>query len=98
MGIVPTLIELKSASGYCSRLEWAQALLEMARARIRLRAEVVEPAESHEFPARAERPRFSALDWTRLDQRFHLRLPYWRDALELAVDSWLPTREGGPSE
>ena len=49
--------------------------------------EELQPALSAEFPSRAARPRYSALDSRRFAGAFGARLPEWQDALRLALTS-----------
>ncbi len=45
----------------------------------------VEGIPSSEYPTPAKRPAYSVLDNTKLAETFGLRLPHWREALELCV-------------
>jgi dTDP-4-dehydrorhamnose reductase len=69
-----------SGSGWCSRLDWANEIL-----RLDGQNRVVSPAKTSEFPAPAERPLFTPLDCTKFERTFGLRLPDWKDALEMAM-------------
>jgi len=73
-----------AGSGYCSRLEWAQAILDVTG----VAGKKLIPGKTADFPAPAERPLFSALDCTKFDTTFALSLPNWRDALRLALDAY----------
>jgi len=44
------------------------------------------PAKSSQFPTPAERPLVSVLDSRKFAQVFGLRLPEWRESLQLAMD------------
>lgn len=46
----------------------------------------VQPCHTEEFPAKAERPRFSVLDKTKIKAAFGIRIPYWRDSLKDCID------------
>jgi|GEM_PF-6701767 len=46
----------------------------------------LERAKSSQFPTPAERPMVSVLDCGKFEQVFGLRLPEWREALQLAMD------------
>lgn len=74
-----------AGGGYASRLEWAQAILELDPARDEQVAQAVLPARTAEFPTPAQRPLFSALDCSRFEHTFGLSLPDWRLALQLAM-------------
>lgn len=41
----------------------------------------VRPCHTDEFPTKAERPRFSVLDKTKVKETFGIKIPYWRDSL-----------------
>ena len=73
-----------AASGQASRYEWAQAILsEFPGDQSRGAVQLV-PSKSHEFSSPARRPPYSALDCTRLCERFSVQLPHWRIGLSLA--------------
>lgn len=75
-----------AGSGIASRMEWAQAILEMDPKPNERLAQKIEPALTAEFPTPAQRPLYSALDCTLFEQTFGLRLPDWRTALKLTLD------------
>jgi len=74
-----------AGAGYCSRLEWGQAILQLDPHRQEHIVEEILPASSVDFPAPAPRPLFSALDCTRFNEVFGLQLPDWKTALQLAM-------------
>ncbi len=75
-----------AGNGYCSRYEWAQAILEYdPNPNERLTHQLL-PAKSVEFPTPAQRPLFSALNCDRFYATFGIRLPSWRQALRLAME------------
>ena len=76
-----------AGDGYASRLEWAQAILDNDPQPQEQIAHEILPALTAEFPTPAQRPLFSALDCSRFTGTFGLRLPPWREALRLALDS-----------
>ena len=47
----------------------------------------VQPCHTEEFPTKAERPRFSVLDKTKIKATFGIRIPYWRDSLTKILGS-----------
>ena len=75
-----------AGSGYCSRLEWGQAILRLDPHPAEQVTQVILPGLTAEFPTPAQRPLFSALDCSRFTQTFGLRLPDWEDALRLAME------------
>jgi dTDP-4-dehydrorhamnose reductase len=63
-------------SGYCSRFEMAQVIVEAAGIDCR-----IEPCSSAEFPAPAHRPRFEAIDGRRARLMGMPDVRPWREAL-----------------
>lgn len=76
-----------AGSGIASRLEWAQAILKNDPHPEEQIARQALPALSNDFPTPAQRPLFSALDCSKFEKTFGLRLPPWQTALELAMAS-----------
>jgi dTDP-4-dehydrorhamnose reductase len=76
-----------AGSGFCSRLEWGQAILKLdAHPEKQLTREIL-PVLTTDFPTPAQRPLFSALDCSLFTRTFDLRLPDWQDALRLAMEA-----------
>lgn len=75
-----------AGSGSASRWEWARAILDLDPAKQEQVVEEIQPALTSEFPAPAARPLFSALDCKLFSDVFSVCLPYWEDALKLAMD------------
>ena len=74
-----------AGSGYASRYEWATQILANDPEQSEQMVQLVEPASTADFPTPAVRPLFSALDCTLFEQTFGLRLPAWKDTLQLAM-------------
>jgi dTDP-4-dehydrorhamnose reductase len=74
-----------AGSGYASRYEWAKQILASDPKRSEQTVQTIEPGRSEDFPTPATRPLFSALDCLHFETTFRLRLPPWRDTLELAM-------------
>jgi len=74
-----------AGGGYTSRYEWAKQILANDPRPSEQTVQVIEPGRSEEFPTPAARPLFSALDCTRFEKTFGLRLPSWNSTLELAM-------------
>ena len=70
-----------SDCGVCSRydLAYETALLGGGQCRIH-------PCRSEEFPTKAVRPHFSALDTTLFRKTFGQEIPHWRDSLKDCID------------
>ncbi|HWQ84027.1 MAG TPA: dTDP-4-dehydrorhamnose reductase [Anaerolineales bacterium] len=75
-----------AGSGIASRLEWAQAILDLDPHAAEQVTKKIEPALTAEFPSPAQRPLYSALNCDLFEQTFGLQLPDWRMALQLALD------------
>jgi dTDP-4-dehydrorhamnose reductase len=92
-GDVPAYVGEKSGLyhlagwGFASRYEWAQQILANDPKRTEQLVQTLRPARTDEFPAPAERPLFSALDCSRFEQTFHLRLPPWQEALQRCMEA-----------
>jgi dTDP-4-dehydrorhamnose reductase len=74
-----------AGDGYASRMEWAQAILELDPRRQEQIVKEITPALTSQFPSPAERPLFSALNCQHFSDAFGLRLPPWKQALQLAM-------------
>ena len=74
-----------AGSGFASRLEWAKEILELDLNRHEQKTKELLPAKTADFPTPAERPLFSALDCSKFESTFNLKLPDWRTALRLAM-------------
>lgn len=75
-----------AGGGFASRYEWAQAILELDPHKQEQTAAELLPAVTADFPAPAERPLFSALDCSKFERTFGLKMPHWKTALELAME------------
>lgn len=76
-----------SSSGYCSRFEWAKAILAFQKSEHEIIVKEILPAKSSDFSTAAERPLKSALSCEKFEKTFHLPLPNWNLVLGLAFDS-----------
>ena len=74
-----------AGAGYTSRYEWAKEILVNDPNRTEQVVRDLEPARSDDFPTTAVRPLFSALDCTRFEDTFGLKLPDWNSTLKLAM-------------
>ncbi len=75
-----------AGSGYCSRFEWGQQILQLdPHKELQLVRELL-PAQTKDFPTPALRPLFSALNCDHFFNTFHIRLPDWKFALKLAME------------
>jgi dTDP-4-dehydrorhamnose reductase len=76
-----------AGSGYCSRYEWGQEILKLDPLPGKQVAQAILPALTAEFPTPARRPLFSALSCDHFYEEFSFKLPEWRFALKLAMES-----------
>ena len=76
-----------AGSGWASRLEWGEAILKLDPRKHEQITEEILPAVTSEFPSPAKRPLFSALDSSRFEEVFRLRIPSWKETLRLAMDT-----------
>ncbi len=74
-----------AGDGYTSRYEWAKAILANDPNPTEQLVQAIEPVASTEFPTPAQRPLFSALDCTKFEKKFGLRMSGWEEALQLAI-------------
>ena len=74
-----------AGSGFASRFEWAKKILELDPNRQEQITKEVLPAKTADFPTPAERPLFSALDCSKFETTFDMKLPDWETALRLAM-------------
>ncbi|GAP11610.1 dTDP-4-dehydrorhamnose reductase [Bellilinea caldifistulae] len=75
-----------AGDGAASRLAWVEKILELDPARHEQKTRQVLPAKTAEFPTPAQRPLFTALDCSKFERVFGLRLPAWDQALALAME------------
>jgi dTDP-4-dehydrorhamnose reductase len=74
-----------AGSGYASRFEWTKEILANDPKPTEQLVRTLEPALSDEFPLPAARPLFSALDCSKVENLFGIRLPDWRLSLKKAM-------------
>ena len=65
-----------SGEGAISWYDFAKAICEVGGNTCDIR-----PCHTGEYPSKAERPRFSVLDKTKVKETFGIQIPYWRDSL-----------------
>ncbi|MCH8338579.1 MAG: dTDP-4-dehydrorhamnose reductase [Chloroflexi bacterium] len=73
-----------ASTGAASRYAWAKAINHHTAQEPPPK---LVPALSEELPTYAERPNYSVLDCTKLEETFGIRLPDWRDDLSLALSA-----------
>lgn len=70
-----------AGSGYCSRYDWAEAIIDEFCKGKRIK---IIPAKTRDFHVLAQRPLFSALDCKNFNRLFKLFLPNWKYSILLA--------------
>lgn len=68
-----------AGSGYCSRYEWAKAILDVF---FKNKTIKMVPAKTGDFQTLAERPLFSALNCAKVQARYKMVLPKWDCAIK----------------
>ena len=76
-----------AGSGYASRYQWAQKILEYDPQREGQMAHEILPALTADFPTPAQRPLYSALNCDLFTRTFGLSLPPWEEALAMAMEN-----------
>lgn len=76
-----------AGNGYGSRYNWAHAILRYDPKPEEQVTRQLLPALTADFPTPARRPLFSALNCNLFSETFGLRLPDWKDALHMAMES-----------
>ena len=76
-----------AGSGYCSRFEWGQQILQLDPHKEQQVVREIVPALTVDFPTPAQRPLFSALNCDHFLATFRLKLPDWKFALKLAMEA-----------
>jgi dTDP-4-dehydrorhamnose reductase len=83
-----------AGDGFASRYEWARMIMELDSRRAEQVSGQVEPALTSDFPTPARRPLFSALDCSKFQATFALKLPAWQEALSQAMGESDPAPAG----
>lgn len=71
--------------GICTRKEWAEAILDLGPDKETHTVERILPAATKDYPTKAIRPLYSALDCSKFEDTFGLRLQDWKSALRLCL-------------
>jgi len=74
-----------AGGGFCSRHEWAKAIVAIGAEKEDLKVKDIQRALSQEFPVTARRPEISILSCEKLAKTFNLRLPSWNKALQMLM-------------
>ncbi len=74
-----------SNEGAISWFDFARTIFDISNTVVK-----VNPIGTDQYPTRAERPRFSVMDKSRIKQTFGIEVPYWRDSLLVCLDRLVP--------
>jgi dTDP-4-dehydrorhamnose reductase len=66
---------------------FAEKILEFARPLIDVKATRIEPIQTADYPTKAQRPVFSALDCLRMQKKFKIEPRPWQESLKIAIDT-----------
>ena len=75
-----------AGEGSVSRFDWAKEIVSLDPDKQTQTLKALIAAKSDDFATQAERPRFSALDCRKLERVFEIKMPHWKDSLELAIE------------
>ena len=70
-----------SDEGAISWYDFAKAVCELSGNRCDIR-----PCHTEDYPSKAERPRFSVLDKTKVKETFGITIPWWKDSLAECIE------------
>ena len=72
-----------SNEGVSSWFDFAKEIMEMAKIECR-----INPIESREYSSPATRPNYTILNKRKIKETFDLRIPYWKDSLEVCLENY----------
>ena len=72
-----------AGNGEASRYEWVKTILEHYPGKEDLEVMQILPAKSQDFPSKANRPAYSALDCSKFETTFGIQLPTWQACINL---------------
>ena len=76
-----------AGDGEASRFEFAKAIIALDPKREEQIVSELQPAKSVEFPLPAQRPANTSLNCDKFERAFSLRMPPWKEALQLELES-----------
>jgi dTDP-4-dehydrorhamnose reductase len=71
-----------SNEGVTSWYDFAKAIFELSQNTLH-----VKPLKTIEYPTKAIRPVYSAMDKTKIKKTFDIQIPYWRDSLAVCIQN-----------
>lgn len=76
-----------TSSGETSWFEFAQKIVELARAKkVEFKNRAINSISTSQYPTPAKRPANSRLTTEKLSQRFHVKMPDWQETLKLCLE------------
>ncbi|MCA0365860.1 MAG: dTDP-4-dehydrorhamnose reductase [Bacteroidetes bacterium] len=69
-----------SNEGVISWFDFAHGIFEIVGENM-----ILHPLKTFEYPTKAKRPAWSAMDKAKIKKEFGLEIPYWRDSLKIAI-------------
>ena len=75
-----------SNDGVASWYDFAKAIFDGFGIEIKLH-----PILSEQYPTPAERPKYSVLDKSKIKETFNLKIPHWKDSLQIALKAYSKT-------
>ena len=76
-----------AGGGFTSRFEWTRSIINNLPNASLIKVRNVIPAKTQDFPSPAQRPLFSALDCSKFEKTFEIKIPRWDLSLRLAMDT-----------
>jgi len=75
-----------AGGGFSSRYEWTQSIIQNLQKDYHVKVKRIIPAKTSDFPTPAIRPQFSALDCSKFELTFSLKIPKWEIAMKLMMN------------
>jgi dTDP-4-dehydrorhamnose reductase len=76
-----------AGGGFTSRYEWTKAIVDYLPGDVPTIVKTINPAKTSDFPSAAKRPLFSALDCSKFESTFSLKIPKWEIATKLMLSN-----------
>lgn len=74
-----------AGGGFTSRFEWTKAIINYLSEDIPTMVKTIVPAKTSDFPTSAKRPLFSAVDCSKFETTFLLKIPNWEISTSLML-------------
>jgi len=76
-----------AGGGFTTRFEWTKSIVDNLPKDIPMMVKMILPAKTVDFPTPAKRPLFSALDCSKFESTFSLKIPKWEIATKLMLSN-----------